>query len=139
MHANRPKRLSLEDRLEVQDLIVSYVTLLDLGQFDALAGLFITTGVLELRDTRLQGHGEIGKYFQTASVQSRHQGCLHHADSILASSRDWDCIVRSHYFETGRSAGGGEPALLTRGVFEDLIVHCNDGWKFSNRKFNEPR
>ena len=25
--------------------------------------------------------------------------------------------------------------LLTSGVFEDLIVHCNHGWKFSSRKF----
>lgn len=129
------KRLSVEDRLQVHDLIVGYVTLLDLGQFDALASLFLPTGVIELPQTRLQGSTEIRTYFQTAAVQSSHRDRLHHADSISVGSRDWDCIVRSHYFETGRGAGREESVLLTSGVFEDLIVHCNDGWKFSHRKF----
>jgi hypothetical protein len=132
------KRLSLEDRLQVNDLVVSYVTFLDLGQFDALAGLFLPAGVLELPDIRLQGTEEIRTYFQTDSVQADHKARHHHADSISIGVHDWDCIVRSHYFETGRGAAG-EPALLASGAFEDLIVHCNDGWRFSSRKLVEAR
>jgi len=130
------KRLTVEDRLQVQDLVVSYVTLLDQGKFDALADLFLPTGVLELAaDTRLQGSGEVRTYFQTAFVQASHRDRLHHADSISVGSCEWDCLVRSHYFETGRGSSGGPVVLLTSGVFEDLIVHCNHGWKFSSRKF----
>lgn len=129
------RRLSVEDRLQVQDLVVSYVTLLDLGKFDAVAGLFLPTGALELPDKRLQGSEEIHAYFQNASVQASHRDRLHHADSLSVGTCDWDCLVRSHYFETGRGAEGGALVLLTSGVFEDLIVHCNHGWKFSSRKF----
>lgn len=127
------RRLSVEDRLQVHDLVVSYVTFLDLGQFDALAGLFLPAGVLELPDIRVQGIEEIKRYFETDSVQADHKNRLHHADSISVGSHDWDCIVRSHYFETGRGTDG-ELVLLGGGVFEDLIVHCNGGWKFSHRK-----
>ena len=130
------KGLTVEDRLQVQDLIVSYVTLLDLGKFDALAGLFLPAGVLELPEKRLQGSEQIRTHFQTASVQALHKDRLHHADSVSVGSCDWDCLVRSHYCETGRSAGGGALVLLTGGIFEDLIVHCNQGWKFSSRKFS---
>jgi hypothetical protein len=129
------KRLTVEDRIQVQDLVVSYVTFLDQGKFDALADLFLPAGVLELAETRLQGGGEVKTYFQSASVQASHRDRLHHADSISVGSCDWDCLVRSHYFESGRGASGGPLVLLTSGVFEDLIVHCNHGWKFSSRKF----
>jgi hypothetical protein len=130
------KRLSVEDRLQVQDLVVSYVTLLDLAQFDALAGLFLPTGVLELPEKRLQGIGEIRAHFQNESIQAQHRDRLHHADSVAVGSRDWDCIVRSHYFETERGSGREECVLCASGVFEDLIVHCTEGWKFSTRKFS---
>jgi hypothetical protein len=129
------KRLTVEDRLQVQDLVVSYVTFLDLGKFDALADLFLPTGVLELAETRLQGSGELKAHFQSTVVQAAHRDRLHHADSISVGSCDWDCLVRSHYFETGRGASDGPVVLLKSGVFEDLIVHCNHGWKFSSRKF----
>jgi hypothetical protein len=133
------KRLSVEDRLQVHDLVVSYVTFLDLAKPDELAGLFLPAGVLELPDIRLQGSEEIRTYFQTDSIRARHQERLHHADSIWVGVHDWDCIVRSHYVETGRSGDGGGPGLLASGVFEDLVVHCNDGWKLSNRKLHELR
>jgi hypothetical protein len=139
VHAIRLKRLSLEDRLEIHDLVVGYSTFLDLQQFDELPRLFLGAGVLELPETKLRGAEQIGTYFQTASAQSAHQGRLHHADSIWVCSHDWDCVVRSHYFETGRSPETGGQALLVSGVFEDLIVHCNDGWKFSSRKFTGNR
>jgi hypothetical protein len=129
------KRLSVEDRLQVNDLVVSYVTFLDLGRFDSLAGLFLPAGVLELPESRLEGAEAIRAYFQTPDVQASHKERLHHADSISVGACDWDCLVRSHYFETGRDAAGAGSALLASGVFEDLIVHCSDGWKFSNRKF----
>jgi len=129
------KRLSVEDRLQVNDLVVSYVTFLDLGQFDSLAGLFLPAGVLELPENRLQGSPAIRAYFQSPDVQASHKERLHHADSISVGSCDWDCLVRSHYFETGRGSEGAGSVLLASGVFEDLIVHCSDGWKFSHRKF----
>lgn len=130
------KRLTVEDRLQVQDLVVSYVTFLDLGKFDALADLFLPAGVLELPEAQLRGSGEVRTYFQATPVQTSHRDRLHHADSISVGSCDWDCLVRSHYFETGRNGTGGPVVLLTSGVFEDLIVHCNHGWKFSSRKFH---
>ena len=128
----------MEDRLQVHDLVVRYVTCLDLGQFDALASLFLPEGVLELPEIRLQGSEEIRTYFQTDSVQALHGNRLHHADSISVGCHDWDCIVRSHYLESGRGTNG-EPVLLATGVFEDLIVHCTEGWKFSSRKLVGPR
>jgi hypothetical protein len=135
VHGNRLKRLSLEDRLEIQDLVVSYARLLDLRQFDELAGLFAVGGVLELPDKKLHGVERIKAHFQAASAQWRPKDRLHHVDSVWVCSCDWDCAVRSHYFETGWSSVRDEPVLLTSGVFEDLIVHNDGVWKFSSRKF----
>jgi hypothetical protein len=136
MHTNRLKHLSLADRLEIQDLIVGYAALLDLRKFGELADLFDASGVLELPGTHLQGVAQIRTCFEAESAQSWHRDRLHHVDSIWIDCRDWDCIARSHYFETGWNPTRGECTLLTNGVFEDLIIHGTDGWKFSRRKFS---
>ena len=131
MRHDRLKRLSHEDRLEIQDLIVSYAALLDLQRFDELTGLFIACGVIELPDGRLQGVPEFISHLQSTPARR-----LHHVDSIWLSCCAWDCQARSHYFETGWDAARSETVVLTAGIFEDLIVHVDDQWRFGRRRFD---
>jgi SnoaL-like domain len=132
-------KLTIEDRLALQDLIAAYSWALDTGDADGLVACFTADAqmieeVFEDPDI-WTGHdgirGLARHYFNAPGFPGRQ----HHVTQTQFTPRDDDtCAMRSFAFVTECK---DEPPYVLRftGWYEDVAVKGSDGqWRFSSRK-----
>jgi len=131
------KKLSADDRFELQDLFAAYSWALDTGDAEAFVACFTPTAVVreevfEDADT-WEGHAGIRALALHFMGSPRFPGRQHHVTMPQLFPRDAEHVdSRSFAFVTECK---GEPpmTLLFAGYYEDQIVRHEGRWLFSRR------
>jgi hypothetical protein len=129
-------RLSVEDRIAIQDLIARYAWALDTGDIDTLVSCFTTDcavieEVFEDPD-RWEGHDGVrglGEHYRNATG---FPGRQHHVSQSLVEGDGERCSVKSFAFVTECR---GEPPYTLRfaGYYDDKLVKVAGAWLFRER------
>lgn len=131
-------KLSIEDRLGLQDLIANYSWALDTGDADALVECFTADCVMseEVFDEPdiWEGHAGIRGLMAHYANAAGFPGRQHHVTQIqYRPQADGSVMLRSFAFVTECE---GEPPYLLRfaGWYDDHAVRDTDGeWRFKRR------
>lgn len=131
-------RLSVEDRLALEDLIAAYAWALDTGDIDALVACFTPDALLieevfEEPDV-WEGHEGIRALATHYANSAGFPGRQHHTSQLqFFPQADDSCHMRSFAFVTECH---GEPPYTLRfaGYYDDIAVKEADGrWLFGKR------
>lgn len=120
--------LSVEDRLDIQDLYARYNHAIDSGNASGWAATFTTDGVFESAQGAQQG-GDALKQF-AESLASRVKG-RHWINNLVvdeaAPGAKGSCYLVMY------NLGGEKPSILTTGIYRDELTKTADGWRFAKR------
>ena len=123
--------LSIEDRLEIQELYARYNHAIDFGKADAWAACFTTDGVFTA--------SAAGTFTGTEALAGFARGF---AERVKARHWTNNLIVEGApggakgtcYLALLMLGGGEKPtAIATTGVYNDTLAKGEDGWRFTSR------
>ncbi len=120
----------IEDRLAIEDLMVSYCTAVDsLGDLQALCDVFTEDGVLDLSGIGLPkkiGHAGIREFFTGVFADMSHHA--HYLTNFAMTAYDGDTAsARAYIIGMGRSKDGNEVTVNGRYYFD--VRRTPAGWK----------
>ncbi|WP_327115357.1 nuclear transport factor 2 family protein [Nocardia sp. NBC_01730] len=121
--------LSMEDRLEINDLIARHGHLVDAGELDRMAELFTSEIVYDL--TAL-GFGELHGIvaLRDAAVALGDANPVgHHVTNVIVAETEAG-VVRVLSKGIGINADGSCASV----TYEDVVVRVSSGWRISYRK-----
>jgi hypothetical protein len=128
--------LSVNDKLEIQELLARYAWALDTGELDDFVACFtpdavIIEEVFEDPD-RWQGAEGIRALAEHYMAAPNFPGRQHHTSQLLMEGSSELCNARSFAFVTECH---GEPPYLLRftGYYEDIIAKLEGKWLFKER------
>lgn len=132
----RSARLSVEDRLDIQELLARYAWTFDMGDVDGFVACFTEDAILcedafEEPD-RWTGADGIRAMAQFFFSRPSFPGRQHHVTHILIEGNDDAAVVRSFCLVTDCK---GEPPFPVRfaGHYLDEVVRTDLGWRFRSR------
>ena len=141
-HAGSPATVSAEDRQQILDLISAYSYAWDGKDIEGYLALYAkdciweaypsgasaptvrTTGRDELRAVAAQRLAAL----QQAGIQSRH----YQTNTLLAVGADGQ-IEGTTMLNLMWQVPGGKPYTVTTGIYRDLFVKVDGGWKIARR------
>ncbi len=134
--AQHPGKLSVEDRIAIQDLIARYAWALDTGDIDSFVACFapdavVVEEVFEDPD-RWEGHDGLRRLAQHYSSAPGFPGRQHHVSQSLVEGDGERCSVKSFTFVTECR---GEPPYVLRfaGYYDDQLIKTGGDWVFKER------
>ncbi len=128
--------LSIEDRLEIHDLLARYAWALDTGDVDGLVACFaadceVIEEVFEEPDLwqGKDGVRRLGEHYRNAPG---FPGRQHHVSQVLIQGDGAACAVKSFAFVTECH---GEPPYTLRfaGYYDDRVIKEGGAWLFVHR------
>lgn len=130
----RGMTISVEDRLDIHELIALHGHLSDAGDFDRMHEVFAADVVCDLEDFGLGLVRGRDALRDTALAMGEGNPVGHHATNVVITAVD-DDVVRV------RSKGIGIRADGTSGsvVYEDVIQRTVGGWRIVSRKITARR
>ncbi len=122
----------IEDRLEIEDLMVAYCTAVDsLSDIDAICAVFTEDGVLDLSGIGLpkkHGHSGIREFF--AGVFADMTNHAHYLTNFAMTSYEGErASARAYIIGIGRAKDGNEVTVNGRYYFD--VVRTAAGWRTS--------
>ncbi|PZN34059.1 MAG: hypothetical protein DIU71_03505 [Proteobacteria bacterium] len=133
---SRTDRLSVEDRIAIQDLIARYAWALDTGDVDAFVACFtpdcvVIEEVFEEPD-RWEGHVGVRRLAEHYRNAPGFPGRQHHVSQSIVTGAGDRCTVKSFAFVTECR---GEPPYTLRfaGYYDDQLVRLDGEWLFRER------
>ncbi|NOW47974.1 hypothetical protein FHW96_004158 [Novosphingobium sp. SG751A] len=128
--------LSVEDRLDIQELLARYAWTFDSGDVEGFVACFTPDAILcedAFEEPDIWG-GEAGIRAMAEFFFSRPSfpGRQHHVSQILIEGEGERASVRSFCFVTDNK---GEPPYHLRfaGRYDDIVVRCDGRWRFAER------
>ncbi|MGH8228429.1 MAG: nuclear transport factor 2 family protein [Steroidobacteraceae bacterium] len=132
----RSKRLTLHDRVALDDLLARYAWSLDTGDVDGFLECFtpeavVIEEVFEEPD-RWEGHANLRRLAEHYKSVPDFPGRQHHVSQVLVEGDSERARIRSFTFVTECR---GEPPYVVRfaGYYEDLAVKSRGVWRFEER------
>jgi len=119
--------ISLEDRLNIHELLALYGHIIDDRQFSRLGEIFTVDAIFDLSGyggPRYSGLEEI----EDLMVQSTEHPLAHHATNIVISADEADVGAIS------KGLGVGHRGKVGSVVYRDTLVQVNDKWRISQRQ-----
>ena len=112
------------DEQAITNVLADYAHLVDSGDFDGAAGLWIPEGVMRVFNRDVVGRAAIAE-FLAGAYRGKHLG------GAPAMAIDSDrATVRSGYAFWLAS----DLSLSSLGRYEDTFVHADEGWSLEHRK-----
>jgi hypothetical protein len=128
-----------EDKLEIMDLIGRYSHAWDNGDLTMFAEILTSDGVLierEGKNDRVRGNGldDLIAFFKEQVRERGPNQPRHHVrNTIFMEYADSKSLTRSYFLMTNVE-GPGKPAVLqASGVYEDLFIKTDKGWRIKQR------
>jgi 3-phenylpropionate/cinnamic acid dioxygenase small subunit len=125
--------LSIEDRLEIQDLVVEYAWLLDHRRWHEVAGLCTDDAELLIRGRKIVGQAGLAEWADGRAAKknrkTQHQMTLLRVTPTGADQATGTAGLALHMAKSG---GGTYVELV--GEYEDEYVRTPSGWKFRRRR-----
>ncbi len=124
--------LATDDILAIQKLIADYNHVVDAGDGEAFAQLFVDSGSLDTGFNVVKGANELRDF--AAFVPTMAPGARHIATNVSIDG-DGDTATSKLYLQMYSTAGGGaETKLVISGRYEDTLRRDGDSWRFVTRK-----
>lgn len=118
--------LSVEDRLDILELVARYNHAIDSGNGKAWAETFTEDGVFETSRGKTEGHEALAKFVE--GMAANMPGARHWNNNHVIEG-DGDQATHTCYLMLVRP--GAEPMSGSR--YEDNLVKVNGQWKFAQR------
>ena len=124
--------LATDDILAIQKLIADYNHIVDVGDGDAFAQLFVEGGSLDTGFNVVKGADELRGF--AAFVPTMAPGARHWTSNVSIDG-DGDSATAKLYLQMYSTAGGAaETKLVISGVYEDTLRRDDSAWRFVTRK-----
>jgi len=124
--------LPVEDIVAIEQLAAAYCHLIDAGDGDAFADLFVPTGVFEIVDlVTATGRDELAQ--NAAVFPAMLPGVRHLVQNIwiTADAANPDRAHMRAYLVN--ISVGDKPAFVQTGQYVDALERTDGGWKFATR------
>ncbi len=126
-------RLSIEDRVLIEDLFIRYTCALDAGDVDTVVGSFAEDGTLESPAVGVRaGRGEIREFAERFARYQQGGSQLRHVISNLRVSVDGDRGSAKCYLVVFQTRDG-QSRLLAPGHYDCQLVRTGGEWLFQRR------
>lgn len=129
-------RLSVEDRLDLQELMAKYAWGLDTGDLDALQGLFLETGCLDHPPPfgLYNGRAEIRKFFEQLWYDRPGWfiGRQHIGSHFLITPEDDGARIKAMWTVVRRDQNTGECFIHAVGHWDAACVQRDGRWYFKS-------
>jgi hypothetical protein len=124
--------LATDDILAIQKLIADYNHIVDTGDGDAFAQLFVEGGSLDTGFNVVKGSDELRGF--AAFVPTMAPGARHWVSNVSIDG-DGDAATAKLYLQMYATAGGAaDTKLVISGVYEDTLRRDGSAWRFVTRK-----
>ena len=130
--------LSIEDRLQIQNLLAHYCRGLDTQNRDEFLSTFWPDGVLisSLAGGEFAGAGQIGRWFDRVHSEPEFEPLLggqHRPANTLFDKATADETLIWSQFEL-LTMHQGEPRISAYGEYHDIVTKRDDQWRLSRRE-----
>lgn len=134
--------VSLEDRLQIQELFAHYAHSWDSKDVARYVDLFTEDAVFQTllagnlaaeftSHEQLTAYGEsLTSSYRTAGIQTRH----YITNSILTAQTDGSIKAETYFQVLQQQAGERAPVAAHTGIYTDIFVHTLQGWKFTRHE-----
>ena len=124
--------LASDDILAIQKLVADYNHVVDAGDGEAFAALFVDGGSLDTGFNVVKGTDELRGFADF--VPSMAPGARHLVSNVSIDG-DGDAATTRLYLQMWSTAGGAaETKLVISGVYEDTLRRDGGTWRFVTRK-----
>lgn len=124
----------LEDRAELQELVVRYGIALDAHDLEALGGMYALDGSLELKSGWVKGRGraQVVEYYRQRLVALPRANHFCHGQVIDFDPED-DDRARGFVMSHVELWSEGEPKLAALRYEDEYVRVPDEGWRFQRR------
>lgn len=124
--------LASDDILAIQKLVADYNHVVDRGDGEAFAALFVDGGSLDTGFNVVKGTDELRGFADF--VPNMAPGARHLVSNVSIDG-DGDAATTRLYLQMWSTAGGAaETKLVISGVYEDTLRRDRGTWRFVTRK-----
>ena len=122
--------LSLQDQIDIQQLLARYTHCADLLPAEAMRDVFTEDGVfkIEMMDIEVSGIDKIIAFFKEMRQASPH---MRHICSNLVIDGDGDTATARSYLQVINTDGGA--ALEALALYADTLARTEQGWRLRSR------
>jgi len=124
--------LATDDILAIQKLIADYNHVVDQGDGDAFAALFVEGGSLDSGFNVIKGRDELRDF--AAFVPSMAPGARHLVSNVSIDGDGDDATARLYLQMWSTAGGAAETKLVISGRYEDTLKREGGAWRFVTRK-----
>ena len=127
--------MSIEDRLDVTDLVARYAECVDTADAEGYANLFVPDGVVEHSAGSVSGRGDIRAWVTDLAKQGRigPESHLKHILGLPVIRGDGQRCTSRTYVVIPRQMEGGEISTRLVGTYKDDIVKQDGRWLIEKR------
>jgi uncharacterized protein (TIGR02246 family) len=124
--------LATDDILAIQKLIADYNHVVDRGDGEAFADLFVEGGSLDSGFNVIKGRDELRDF--AAFVPSMAPGARHLVSNVSIDGDGDDATARLYLQMWATAGGAAETKLVISGRYEDTLKREGGTWRFVTRK-----
>ena len=127
--------MSIEDRLEITDLVARYAECVDTGDAEGYANLFVPDGVVQHSAGTVTGRGDIRAWVADLAQQGRigPESHLKHVLGLPVIKGDGQRCTARTYVVIPRQMESGEISTRLVGAYKDDIVKLDGRWLIEKR------
>jgi ketosteroid isomerase-like protein len=132
--AHRTSGLTVEDRLDIAELIARFAHCSDYGDWDGLASLYRDDVVTEMDGQTIRYTGIAEQVAHARESDAQAQGKNRHYNFNLMIETDGDTIKARYAFmnvNAGRAPMSAK--IVVTGRMSDTVVKTPQGWKIAHR------
>lgn len=124
--------LAADDVVAIQQLVADYNHLIDSGQAEAWADLFVPDGSLDAGHTVASGRDELVEFARSTSAML--PGIRHLVANVSVDGEGGDAHVTAHLQAWNATGNPAETTLLMTGVYHDTLRRVDGVWRFVDRR-----
>lgn len=125
--------LSIDDKLAIQELSNTHTKHLDAHEVDAWANCWIPDGKFIATYGTFTGHDEIKEFLRNHIAAGKEEGARHVLTNYVIEGDGDRATV---YALVVKLQVEKPPHIIATGVYNDVVVHTADGWKFESRQLD---
>ena len=120
--------LSLEDQLDIMELMARYNHAIDGGDPEGWAGTFTKDAVFEGSTATVKGRDEMLEFVRSRDPSN---ATRHWNNNVLIEGDGDDATAKVYLITFDVS---GPPKIRSSGIYHDTLKRVNGQWKFTHRK-----
>ena len=124
--------LATDDIVAIQKLVADYNHLVDAGNGDAFAALFVEGGSLDTGFNVVKGADELRGFADFVPTMA--PGARHLVSNVSIDGDGENATTRLYLQMWSTAGGAAETKLVISGVYEDTLRRDGGTWRFVTRK-----